>query len=58
MTSLTGNADRFLAAGIHGYQWANVGEIMRTYPGWAPAEDAPGRDHDLQAVPVGSHPLV
>ncbi|MES2477144.1 MAG: LamG-like jellyroll fold domain-containing protein [Verrucomicrobiota bacterium] len=40
MTGLTGNADRFLAAGIHGYQWANVGEIMRTYPGWAPADMA------------------
>jgi len=40
MTSLTGNADRFLAAGLHGYQWANIGEIMRTYPGWAPADIA------------------
>ncbi|MES2438018.1 MAG: LamG-like jellyroll fold domain-containing protein [Verrucomicrobiota bacterium] len=40
MTGLTGNADRFLAAGIHGYQWANIGEIMRTYPGWAPADMA------------------
>ncbi len=30
-----GNADRFLAAGIHGYQFANAAEIMRTYPGWA-----------------------
>ncbi|MES2925104.1 MAG: LamG-like jellyroll fold domain-containing protein [Verrucomicrobiota bacterium] len=40
MTGLTGNADRFLAAGIHGYQWANAGEIMRTYPGWAPADMA------------------
>ncbi len=38
MTSLTGNADRFLASGLHGYQWANVGEIMRTYPGWAAAD--------------------
>ncbi len=38
MTSLTGNADRFLAAGLHGYEWANVGEIMRTYPGWAAAD--------------------
>ena len=38
MTSLTGNADRFLAAGIHGYQWANIAEIMRTYPGWAPED--------------------
>ncbi|MEO7099565.1 MAG: LamG-like jellyroll fold domain-containing protein [Luteolibacter sp.] len=40
MTTLTGNADRFLAAGIHGYEWANAGEIMRTYPGWAPADMA------------------
>ena len=38
MTELTGNADAFLAAGIYGYQWANTGEIMRSYPGWA-AED-------------------
>ena len=38
MTSLTGNADRFLAAGLHGYQWANIGEIMRTYPGWAASD--------------------
>jgi hypothetical protein len=34
MKALTGNADRFLAAGIYGYQWANAAEIMRTYPGW------------------------
>ncbi len=33
-----GNADRFLALGIQGYQFANAGEILRTYPGWA-AED-------------------
>ncbi|MCA9241773.1 MAG: alginate lyase family protein, partial [Planctomycetales bacterium] len=38
MTTLTGNADRFLAAGIYGYQWANVAEIMRTYDGWAAAD--------------------
>ncbi|BCU77169.1 LamG-like jellyroll fold domain-containing protein [Luteolibacter sp. LG18] len=38
MTGLTGNSDRFLASGIYGYQWANVGEIMRTYPGWAAAD--------------------
>jgi hypothetical protein len=35
MKTLTGNADRFLAAGIYGYQWANAAEIMRTYPGWS-----------------------
>lgn len=38
LTSITGNSDRFLAAGIYGFQFANAGEIMRTYSGWA-AED-------------------
>lgn len=38
MKTLTGNADRFLAAGIYGYEWANAVEIMRTYPGWAAAD--------------------
>ena len=35
---VTGNADRFLAAGIYGYQFANAAEIMRTYSGWAAAD--------------------
>lgn len=26
----------FLLGGMQGHQWAQVGEIMRTYPGWAP----------------------
>ncbi|TDC22017.1 cell wall anchor protein [Streptomyces sp. 8K308] len=34
LTTVTGNADRFLAAGIYGYQFANVAEIMRGYPGF------------------------
>ena len=33
-TTLTGNADRYLAAGIYGYQFANAAEIMRGYPGF------------------------
>lgn len=40
MKSLTGNNDQILAAGLYGYQWANAGEIMRTYPGWAAADMA------------------
>lgn len=40
MRTLTGNADRFLAAGIYGYQWANAAELMRSYPGWAQADVA------------------
>jgi hypothetical protein len=35
LTSVTGNADRFLAGGIYGYQFANAAEIMRSYTGWA-----------------------
>jgi hypothetical protein len=34
LRSLSGNADRFLAAGIHGYQFANVGELVRDHPGF------------------------
>jgi len=40
LKEVTGNADRFLAAGIYGYEFANAAEIMRTYPGWAPADFA------------------
>ncbi len=32
MKTLTGNADRFLASGIYGYELANAAEIMRDYP--------------------------
>lgn len=38
MKSLTGSADRFIASGLYGYQWANAAEIMRTYPGWQSAD--------------------
>ncbi|KAL2818217.1 chondroitin AC/alginate lyase [Aspergillus cavernicola] len=34
LTNLEGNADRFLAAGIYGYQLANAAEILRGYEKW------------------------
>ncbi|MFI7632882.1 AbfB domain-containing protein [Nonomuraea sp. NPDC049400] len=34
LKAVNGNADRYLAAGIQGWQLANVGEIMRGYPGF------------------------
>ncbi|WP_405906398.1 alginate lyase family protein [Streptomyces sp. NBC_00828] len=34
LTTVTGNADRFLAAGIYGYQFANAAELMRGYDGF------------------------
>jgi hypothetical protein len=40
MTSISGDADRFLAAGVYGNEWANIAEIMRSYPGWAAADVA------------------
>lgn len=34
LTLIGGTADRFLLAGLQGYQLANAAEIMRTYDGW------------------------
>ncbi|MGX1911549.1 alginate lyase family protein [Streptomyces phaeochromogenes] len=34
LTTVTGNADRFLAAGIYGYQFANAAELLRGYSGF------------------------
>lgn len=32
--SVSGNADRYLASGLFGYQFANAAELMRGYPGF------------------------
>lgn len=37
---IDGTSDKFLAAGIYGYEFANAAELMRDYPGWAPADFA------------------
>ena len=37
MTSLTGDADRFLASGIYGYEFCQAAEMMRDYSGWSSA---------------------
>lgn len=34
LTAISGNSDMFLAAGIYGYEFAQAGEIMRSYPSW------------------------
>ncbi|MEV6507689.1 AbfB domain-containing protein [Streptomyces sp. NPDC051642] len=34
LTEISGSADRFLAAGIYGYEFANAAEIMRGYSGF------------------------
>ncbi|KAE8753427.1 hypothetical protein FSO04_45270 [Paraburkholderia madseniana] len=40
LTAIGGDISGFLVSGIQGYQFANVGEIMRTYPGWKAADFA------------------
>ncbi|HEY5508914.1 MAG TPA: alginate lyase family protein, partial [Paludibacter sp.] len=37
-TFIGGNADRFLAGGLFGYQFANAAEMMRGYPGFDEAQ--------------------
>jgi Alginate lyase len=34
LTEISGDADRFIAAGIYGYQFANAAELVRDYPGF------------------------
>ncbi|UEP53210.1 alginate lyase family protein [Burkholderia ambifaria] len=40
LQNLAGDSNVDLAAGLYGYEFANAGEIMRTYPGWAAADFA------------------
>lgn len=40
LTSIQGTSDAALAAGIYGYEIANAAEIMRSYSGWAAADQA------------------
>ncbi len=35
---VSGTSDKFLAAGIYGYQMANAAELMRGYAGWAASD--------------------
>jgi hypothetical protein len=38
LVGINGTEDKFLAAGLYGYQFANAGELLRTYRGWASAD--------------------
>jgi hypothetical protein len=38
LTAIGGDSNALLAAGLYGYEFANAGEIMRTYSGWAAAD--------------------
>ncbi|KAJ5598306.1 exopolysaccharide inner membrane protein-like protein [Penicillium hordei] len=34
LRDINGTEDKFLAAGLYGYQFANAAELLRVYPGW------------------------
>lgn len=38
LTAISGTSDKYLAAGIYGYEFANAAELMRGYSGWAAAD--------------------
>jgi hypothetical protein len=40
LTGIDGTSDKFLAAGLYGYQLANAAELLRLYPGWSAADFA------------------
>ncbi|KAH8596302.1 alginate lyase [Bisporella sp. PMI_857] len=40
LTSIQGSSDKYLAAGLYGYQLANAAEILRGYAGWTNAGQA------------------
>jgi hypothetical protein len=44
LTNISGTSDKFLAAGIYGYEFASVGEMLSRYGGWS--------DSDKQAFKV------
>lgn len=59
LTAISGTTDRYLAAGLYGYQLANVAEIMRSFPGWADADQAAFRAMLLDTFyPLSSEWLV
>jgi regulation of enolase protein 1 (concanavalin A-like superfamily) len=38
LTAISGTSDKYLAAGIYGYEFANAAELMRSYSGWSAAD--------------------
>jgi autotransporter-associated beta strand protein len=58
LKTISGTADKFLLAGIQGYQLANAAEIMRTYNGWAPADFARFQDLMLNVFYTMNHDFL
>jgi hypothetical protein len=58
LTGITGTSDKFLAAGIYGYQFANVAEIMRLYGGMAATDFAQFQDMMLSVFYPMNHDFL
>ncbi len=59
LKSISGSADRWLAAGIYGYEFANAAEIMRDYSGWSPTDFTSFKNMMLNVFyPMNHHFLV
>lgn len=58
LTKITGSSDRYLAAGIYGYQLANAAELMRTYSGWAEEDFARFQNMMLDLVYPMNHDFL
>ena len=50
-----GNTNVALELGLYGFQWANLAEIMRTYSGWAEADQTKFKDYLLNVFSPGIH---
>lgn len=58
MTTISGTSDKYLLAGIQGYQLANAAEIMRTYNGWATADFAAFQNWMLSVFYAMNHDFL
>jgi hypothetical protein len=58
LTALQGDTNVDLAAGIYGYEFANCGEIMRTYSGYAAADFAQFQNMMLNVFYPISHDFL
>jgi hypothetical protein len=58
LTGIGGNTDKFLAAGLYGYEIANAAEIMRTYGGWSASDFARFKTMMLQVFYPMNHDFL
>src|SRR5437764_8968068 len=57
-TSVTGDTNAALAIGLYGFQWANIAEMMRTYTGWAAADQTQFQNYLLNVYIPGAQDFL